>query len=548
VTQLYEKLKEDRKMKKLSTLLGILALMTVMVVANQVFAAEEDWPMFHHDLALSGYSPSEAPDDNTILWIYDTESDIRSSPAVVDGKLYIGALDGNLYALNAYNGSLIWTYSTGRPIYSSPAVADGRVYFLSTNGYIYALNADTGVFDWSTSGMGGPWSWSSPAVHDGRVFIAASSGSVYCLDGDTGATIWSTNIGASPNGPITVVNGKVYSGTHNMNISSPTLVALDESTGAIIWTYDHHLWPLASPRETAGMINSNGVAVADGDGDGDLEVYFGIVTWGGSGNEAIALDEATGAEVWTQNLNGWSTSTPAVHDGKIYIGSDDGNVYALDAGTGSVVWTYLTGGNVWASPAVADCKVFFGSWDHMFYAINESDGALIWSYDTSSSRMLGSPAVAYGNVYVGNENGKIYAFGPLPVYVDIKPGSCPNPLNPKSRGVLTVAVLGTEDFDVTTIDPASILLAREGCEDSGVEPLRWNYEDVATPFEGELCDCHDLNGDGYLDLILKFKTQELVATLNLGEVAGEIPLILTGNLKEEEGGTPIKGSDCIKIR
>jgi hypothetical protein len=135
---------------------------------------------------------------------------------------------------------------------------------------------------------------------------------------------------------------------------------------------------------------------------------------------------------------------------------------------------------------------------------------------------------------------------PCHVYVDIKPGSCPNPLNKKSKGVLPVAVLGTEDFDVTTIDPATIELTREG---RGVAPLRWSYEDVATPFEGELCDCHDLNGDGYMDLTLKFDTQELVEKLALCDFGDgeEIPLTITGNLKEEEGGTPIKGEDCIRV-
>jgi len=79
----------------------------------------------------------------------------------------------------------------------------------------------------------------------------------------------------------------------------------------------------------------------------------------------------------------------------------------------------------------------------------------------------------------------------IPVAVDIKPGSCPNPLNPKSGGVLPVAVLGSEDFDVTTIDPCTIALNYEG--KSGPAPIRSAYEDVATPFEGDLCDCHDLN-------------------------------------------------------
>lgn len=136
----------------------------------------------------------------------------------------------------------------------------------------------------------------------------------------------------------------------------------------------------------------------------------------------------------------------------------------------------------------------------------------------------------------------------IKVPIDIKPGSCPNPLNLKSKGVLPVAILGTEDFDVTDIDPVTVLLTREGVEGE-VPPLRWSYEDVATPFEGELCDCHDLNGDGYLDLSLKFDTQELVEILELDAEAGNtIPLILTGKLTEEAGDRDITGSDCIRIK
>ncbi len=138
----------------------------------------------------------------------------------------------------------------------------------------------------------------------------------------------------------------------------------------------------------------------------------------------------------------------------------------------------------------------------------------------------------------------------IPVYVDIKPGSCPNPLNTKNKGVLPVAVLGTADFDVTSIDPETIRLALAvGEGEPCVAPVRWSYEDVATPFEGELCDCHELNGDGYIDLTLKFDMQELVSTLGIEAYAGEtIPLILIGNLFGENGeGLSIIGSDCIWV-
>ncbi|NYT01168.1 MAG: terpene cyclase/mutase family protein [Methanosarcinales archaeon] len=137
----------------------------------------------------------------------------------------------------------------------------------------------------------------------------------------------------------------------------------------------------------------------------------------------------------------------------------------------------------------------------------------------------------------------------IAVGVDIKPGSCPNPLNLKEKGVLPVAILGTDKLDVGTIDPTSILLSREDILDKSVPTIRCSYEDVATPFEGELCSCHDLNGDGYMDLTMKFSVPDVVATLQLGDLADgtELPLTVTGKLTEEEGGTQIQGQDCVRI-
>jgi len=138
--------------------------------------------------------------------------------------------------------------------------------------------------------------------------------------------------------------------------------------------------------------------------------------------------------------------------------------------------------------------------------------------------------------------------GIIKIKIDIKPGSCPNPLSLKSRGVLPVAVLGTQEFDVTTIDPQTILIGREGIEE-GIAPIRYSYQDVATPFKGELCNCHDRNGDGYMDLILKFETKELIEQLEFNEVAGEtVPLTLIGKLRESVNSTSIIGEDCVWIK
>lgn len=132
------------------------------------------------------------------------------------------------------------------------------------------------------------------------------------------------------------------------------------------------------------------------------------------------------------------------------------------------------------------------------------------------------------------------------VYVDIKPGSCPNPLNLKSQGVLPVAILGTADLDVTKIDPASIRLVIGETE---VAPIRSSIEDVATPFTDEITSCEsctDSGPDGHMDLTLKFKTQAIVQAIGVDNVNDEDCLILTltGTLND---GTPIIGEDVVRI-
>lgn len=143
----------------------------------------------------------------------------------------------------------------------------------------------------------------------------------------------------------------------------------------------------------------------------------------------------------------------------------------------------------------------------------------------------------------------------IEVPFDIKPGSCPNPLNVKSKGVLPAAIMGTADFDVTTIDPESLQLCYDG-NGSCVYPLRWAYADVGAPFEPfigkEDCflDCESCScADELMDLVFHFDTQEVVITLGLGELSDEACEVLEirGALKEEYNGTPIIGEDVLRI-
>ena len=95
------------------------------------------------------------------------------------------------------------------------------------------------------------------------------------------------------------------------------------------------------------------------------------------------------------------------------------------------------------------------------------------------------------------------------VAVDIKPTSCPNPVNIKSEGMLPVAILGSDDFNVHDIDVATIQMA-------GVDPNRSNYEDVTGPLlDAEGCECSAEGPDGFMDLTLKFDKQAIVGAIRV---------------------------------
>jgi len=123
----------------------------------------------------------------------------------------------------------------------------------------------------------------------------------------------------------------------------------------------------------------------------------------------------------------------------------------------------------------------------------------------------------------------------IQVPLDIKPGSCPNPLNVTSNGVLPVAVLGMQNLNILDIYWVSLV---------GVDPLRGDYEDVATPYEGDLCGCHELGPDGFFDLTLKFDTKEIVDAL--GDVDDGDELALDAEITLTNG-VVIHANDCVRI-
>ena len=139
--------------------------------------------------------------------------------------------------------------------------------------------------------------------------------------------------------------------------------------------------------------------------------------------------------------------------------------------------------------------------------------------------MVTGAATLVGQIHpVGSVLSLAFMSRPTTLLIDIRPGSLVNPVNLKSRGVLPVAVLGSEDLDVSLIDPDTVTLEGVAPRVSGKSGHFWSLEDV--------------NGDSILDLILHFEMDELSI------LPGAEELVLTGMLTD---GTELEGSDSIRI-
>ena len=111
--------------------------------------------------------------------------------------------------------------------------------------------------------------------------------------------------------------------------------------------------------------------------------------------------------------------------------------------------------------------------------------------------------------------------------------------------MIPVAILGTEDLDVTMIDPTASML-------EGVPPIRWAYEDTSAPYlpfigKYDCNDCIETGPDGYMDLVLFYRAQEINSVIDYAADGDCLNLWMDTKLKQEYGGTVMVGQDVLKI-
>ena len=331
-----------------------------VVSGGQVYVSS--WP----DMSYRGEEAIVSLDvgDGSLLWKNPLGGKGgASTPALKDGRIYVGSFSGDLYSIDAATGETVWKRTLEEDpqwwgIASSPLVLEEGVLVTAfSSGTLYRLDLD-GDEVWSLS-TGRTDPYASPASRDGRVYFAGGDPALYSVDLSSGTPQWKLPTEAPITSTPSVAYGSVFFSTRD------ALVAVDAATGDELWN-----------EPMRGTISSP--AVSQG------RVYVG------SDDAALECRDATDGElIWRAEVDSPIRSSPLVAGGLVYFGSYEGVVYALDALDGSEIWSYPIGDYLIASPSISDGVLFIGADDGRLYAFGAApsgDGILS---DQSDSAAIG---------------------------------------------------------------------------------------------------------------------------------------------------------------
>ena len=268
---------------------------------------------------------------------------------------------------------------------------------------------------WSSDITGGCVG-ASPIISNGKVFISNWFGwgevvnALYCLNETTGEILWTNTLGGSGTASTAAISGdKLFVGSIYSNgasypntVYSGDLYGINASTGATLWntTIEH------SPAAWCGVGSSP--VVHDG------KIYVTTYSNASLNNGTLHVLEFNGNYLWNVSAgDNYHSSSPAIADGKVFFSGNLANKQSLFcvniSSPHNILWRFNTTNNkqVRSTPAIWNDTVFFASTDRL-YAVNASDGTERWN--NSFSCGMSSPALAYGNVFIGSSDGNLSCF------------------------------------------------------------------------------------------------------------------------------------------
>jgi len=176
--------------------------------------------------------------------------------------------------------------------------------------------------------------------------------------------------------------------------NSGNAFALDAKTGRVLW------------ERSIGRLNASSPAYHRG------RLYIVNLVPG----HVIKMDAKTGKTIWKRALPGRAESSPLVLGNTLYFGCENGQLFALSTRNGNVRWATSLGGPVKSAPAYRHGVLYVGDYGGYMNAVRASDGKLLWQSGSlgpgfaASGAFYSIPAVAYGRVYAGNNDGRVYSY------------------------------------------------------------------------------------------------------------------------------------------
>jgi outer membrane protein assembly factor BamB len=347
-------------------------------------ASEKAWPLFRGDAMAQGVAHGTLPEKPELLWKVTIEKGaFEGTPVIADGVVYLGDMDGKVFAWNLADGKELWNYKTESGFIASPAIRGGLLYIGDLDGKFYALDIKTGQPKWTFSAEAeidsGANFWKD------NVLFGSQDAHLYCLNAESGKLVWKFAINDQIRCMPTVVGDRSFVAGCDSILHIIDLTKGAEAAGV----------PIEAPTGVTPAVHGD-------------NVYFGT-----EGGAMFAVNWKDAKVTWKAEDQASSNpyrSSPAVQDGFVVVGSRNRRVLALDPRTGEEKWSFATKQRIDSSPVIVGDRIFVGAADGRLYALTLKDGKQLWEYQGTGG-FTGSPAVADGKLVIATDRGVVYCFG-----------------------------------------------------------------------------------------------------------------------------------------
>jgi len=161
--------------------------------------------------------------------LFETGDEIWGEPVLVDGKVLVSSIDGNLYAIDPNTGTEVWRFDSGQSLASTPVVAGDLVLVAGFGAKLYGIDLADGSERWAFGVS--DWIWAKPAVDGDIAYIVDFDSVVHAIDLNSGTETWSQALNREPLRASPVLTG----GTLIVSSDDGWLIGIDVATRSVVW-------------------------------------------------------------------------------------------------------------------------------------------------------------------------------------------------------------------------------------------------------------------------------------------------------------------------